>query len=62
MGAILALFRWAGAITAEAAERGSRIKAMTALTTLGRVFDATVAIAFVVLGLTVAGATAVVGV
>lgn len=35
---------------------------MTALTTLGRVFDATVAIAFVVLGLTVAGATAVVGV
>jgi hypothetical protein len=34
---------------------------MTALTTLGRVFDMTVSVAFVVLGLTVAGATAVLG-
>jgi hypothetical protein len=39
-----------------------RIKIMTALPALGRVFDVTVAIAFVLISLTVAGATAVVGV
>ncbi len=35
---------------------------MSALPTLGRVFDVTVTLAFVLISLTVAGATAVVGV